>query len=187
MSNVRDRIIDVLADVQTMERERAESIAYAVLALEAMRKAHDHLMNLQPHIPVACYPGHEGFIDSHVNEAMRVLDAALAKNPDPSVSRTGEAPGALSGSGERDRPICAKCGMPYAASAQYTRCPGCDAPLEEKNAQSSDWVCICPVDGKACPDSGLCMNVGPCTSAVEAARIRAYVKEARDESEGGNS
>jgi len=40
---------------------------------ERMQKAHNHLINLQPHIPQACYPGHEAFIDSHIDEAMKLL------------------------------------------------------------------------------------------------------------------
>ena len=46
---------------------------------ELMEKALDHLVNLQPHIPNACRPGHEPFIDSHVDMAMRYLKDALAK------------------------------------------------------------------------------------------------------------
>lgn len=44
---------------------------------EAVQKADDHLTNLQPHIPQACYPGREGFIDSHINCAQEILRAAL--------------------------------------------------------------------------------------------------------------
>jgi hypothetical protein len=65
-------------------RERAEA-ATRIEALEAevarlrgaVQKADDHLTNLQPHIPQACYPGHEGFIDSHVDCAQEILRAAL--------------------------------------------------------------------------------------------------------------
>ncbi len=44
----------------------------------ALEKVHDELMNLQPHIPQACKPGHESFIDSHVDEAMKGIDQALS-------------------------------------------------------------------------------------------------------------
>jgi hypothetical protein len=55
----------------TTEGERKDA---AILA------AYDELMNLQPHIPQACKPGHGGFIDSHVDEAMRVL-SSVSDNP----------------------------------------------------------------------------------------------------------
>lgn len=57
---------------------RIEALEAEVARLRgAVQKADDHLTNLQPHIPQACYPGHEGFIDSHVDCAQEVLRAAL--------------------------------------------------------------------------------------------------------------
>lgn len=56
------------------------AIAYEkrIAELEAtITKAHDELMNLQPHIPQCCYPTHIGFIDDHVDAAMIALNAAL--------------------------------------------------------------------------------------------------------------
>ena len=44
-----------------------------IVLREKMQKAHDELMNLQPHIPQACIAGHEGFIDDHVDAAMNLL------------------------------------------------------------------------------------------------------------------
>lgn len=41
--------------------------------LKAVQEAHDELINLQPHIPQACIPGHEPFIDSHVDKAIEIL------------------------------------------------------------------------------------------------------------------
>lgn len=41
----------------------------------AIQGAHDELMNLQPHISQSCRPGHEPFIDSHVDKAMELLSA----------------------------------------------------------------------------------------------------------------
>lgn len=45
---------------------------------EIIQSAHDDLMNLQPQIPICCYPKYEIFIDTHVDVAMEKLDKALA-------------------------------------------------------------------------------------------------------------
>ena len=59
-------------------RDLVPAMADRIEALEAaLRDADGHLTNLQPHIPQACYPGQEGFIDAHVDEAIRVIRAAL--------------------------------------------------------------------------------------------------------------
>jgi len=68
------------ARVGTCEELAAErdALAAEVERLRgATRASYDHLMNLQPHIPQACKQGHEPFIDSHVDEAMRILLEAL--------------------------------------------------------------------------------------------------------------
>jgi ABC-type nitrate/sulfonate/bicarbonate transport system substrate-binding protein len=59
-------------------RDLVPAMADRIEALEAaLRKADDHLTNLQPHIPQACYPGRRGFIDAHVDAAVLVIRAAL--------------------------------------------------------------------------------------------------------------
>lgn len=44
---------------------------------EALQKIYDELMDLQPHIPLACIPGHEPFIDIHVDRALEFAKKAL--------------------------------------------------------------------------------------------------------------
>lgn len=53
---------------------RAENKRLRAALLEAER----HLVNLQPHIPQACIPSHESFIDSHVDVAITTIRVALA-------------------------------------------------------------------------------------------------------------
>jgi len=73
-----DWLTDLAAD-------RIEALEAEVARLRgAVQKADDHLTNLQPRIPQACYPGHEGFIDSHVDCAQEILRAALTEiGPNP--------------------------------------------------------------------------------------------------------
>ena len=59
-----------------------DSDARITMLLAVIEDAHRHLVNVQPHIPEACYPGHEIFIDSHVDMAIKVLGAALADAPE---------------------------------------------------------------------------------------------------------
>lgn len=51
-------------------------------ALEKIRvtaqKSADMLINLQPHIPISCYPSHMIIIDEHVDFAMQSLDTILS-------------------------------------------------------------------------------------------------------------
>ena len=44
---------------------------------EALESVYNDLMNLQPHIPEACYPNHQTFIDAHVDKAMKTLRETL--------------------------------------------------------------------------------------------------------------
>lgn len=44
--------------------------------LEALRQIEESLVNLQPKIPQACYPGHEVFIDNYVNPCIQIARAA---------------------------------------------------------------------------------------------------------------
>jgi len=44
---------------------------------EALESVYDDLMNLQPHIPEACYPNRQTFIDAHIDKAMKTLRETL--------------------------------------------------------------------------------------------------------------
>jgi hypothetical protein len=48
------------------------------------------LTNLQPHIPQACYPGHEVFIDNYVDQALDIIRAALASYPHNTPATSGK-------------------------------------------------------------------------------------------------
>jgi len=43
----------------------------------ALESVYDDLMNLQPHIPEACYPNRQTFIDAHIDKAMKTLRETL--------------------------------------------------------------------------------------------------------------
>ena len=43
----------------------------------ALENIYKELMDLQPHIPQACIPGHEPFIDTHVDRALEFAKKAL--------------------------------------------------------------------------------------------------------------
>ena len=47
---------------------------------KTIQEVHDLLMNLQPHIPQACYPGHAGFIDNYIDPALEKLAELLSVN-----------------------------------------------------------------------------------------------------------
>ena len=57
----------------------ARLIAASPDMYETLKAARDQLINLQPHIPQSCYPGREGFIDSHVDVALEAMNRAIAK------------------------------------------------------------------------------------------------------------
>jgi hypothetical protein len=62
--------------------EAAEARALAATAesdrlRRALVEADRQLTNLQPHIPQSCYPGHTGFIDTHVDLALEAISQAL--------------------------------------------------------------------------------------------------------------
>lgn len=42
----------------------------------------DELVNLLPHIPQACYPGHQPFIDAHVEQAIKLARDPAARYAD---------------------------------------------------------------------------------------------------------
>lgn len=44
-----------------------------------VKGALDELINLQPHIPQSCYPGHEKFIDTHVDAAIKLLSTGTTE------------------------------------------------------------------------------------------------------------
>jgi hypothetical protein len=78
MLNTEARRCEANARFIAATRDLVPAMADRIEALEAaLRDADGHLTNLQPHIPQACYPGQEGFIDAHVDEAIRVIRAAL--------------------------------------------------------------------------------------------------------------
>ncbi len=58
------------------KKKECERLTVRIDVLEdRLSKIHDELMNLQPHIPQACKPGHCSFIDSHVDVAMAIAAA----------------------------------------------------------------------------------------------------------------
>ena len=48
---------------------------------EALEAIHTLLMNLQPHIPQACHPGHAVFVDNYVNPCLAICAKFLAEGP----------------------------------------------------------------------------------------------------------
>ncbi len=65
------------ADVTVAEVNSQHFQCESIRLHKAIEDAHNHLVDLQPHIPIACYPKHEQFIDNHVDCAMEVLEKAL--------------------------------------------------------------------------------------------------------------
>jgi len=93
-------LIEYLADIAHASRNHdgeAEALHKAIVEIEQlqerMQKAHNHLINLQPHIPQACYPGHESFIDSHIDEAMKLLSETTKNTDRFGVSEAADALG----------------------------------------------------------------------------------------------
>lgn len=63
--------------------------------LEIIRDVDHLLTNLQPHIPQACHPGREGFIDNYIDPALEKLRSVLpewiTRNPGACSVTDGEA------------------------------------------------------------------------------------------------
>ena len=65
------------AEEMRWQKEATEWRLHSKRLAESLKEVRDELTNLQPHIPDACYPGREKFIDSHVDVALGKITAAL--------------------------------------------------------------------------------------------------------------